>query len=401
MRKNKAVTIIGIFLFLYLIAPVNAQNAGVLELENISIPTPVCPGDTFNISFNIRNAWYGSIRDAYIHLEGDYPLLNTSPTTPTRIRGLGWGWFANVVPMSFDLTVDKSAIAGSYSVDVVLTYTRYSGAVGRAGAYERYRQVVPILITVKGMPKIDLFVKSSEPQKIKAGDTADLNLKVVNIGTDEAKNILLSTESQKPVDVLWFSKVVHVGDLSPQASKTASLSIEIDDDAEAKAYRLPIKIVYETDEGEVLSASDYLGITVEESADFVISPVSNSANSGDRDKRVVFNIKNSGTKPAEDVKVILRANYPFTPTGNEYFLGTLNPEESMDVSFHIDVDSDASSQRYPVDMIIQWKEDNDEYTKTKSSFIDIQRLKPNWQIYAAMLSGLVILIVIFKKIRTR
>jgi hypothetical protein len=380
--------------------PVFAQASSgdaSLVLRDIQIPE-IYPGDSFNISFKVENSWYSDTREIYVYLEGGYPILDISPTEPHYIRRLGFEHLSKTSePLSFNLSVDKSAFAGSYTVNVVLTYRRFTQTLGVSGGYERYREIIPILIKVKGRPRIEVFVKSSQPYQIRSGDGAKVLLKAVNTGTEEARNVLVFPKSIDIIDVLWFSRSIYVGDISPQKSKTAELSIDVKESIEAKEYALPIDITYETPDGENISTSGEVVISIKESADFSISPVLNSVNTGEKEKTVIFNIKNSGNAVAKEVRATLRANYPFTPTGNEFFIGKLEPGESVNVSFHVDVDSDASPQRYPIDLIVEWEEDDNRYTKMRSSFIDVFKSAYNWQIYAVVGGAVIIILAILKK----
>jgi len=401
--KNK-VAMIGI-LILCFTCPVFAQassgDAG-LVLKDIQIPADIHPGDSFDISFKVENSWYADTKEIYVYLEGGYPLLNISPTEPHYIKRLGFEYLGKTSdPLSFALSVDKSATAGSYTVNVVLTYRRYAPALGVSGGYERYREIIPILIKVKGRPGIEVFVKSSQPGAIGSGDEAEIRLEVVNIGTEEARNVLILLDPIDEIDVLWFSRTVYVGDILPQKSKTAVISIDVEEGIEAREYMLPIKVAYETPGREKISTSGEINITIKESVDFVIAPVANSANAGDKEKMITFNVQNSGNNLAEEIKATLRASYPFTPTGNEFFIGELQPGESTHVSFHVDVDSDAASQRYPIDIIIQWKEDDQQYSETKSSFIEVFTVKGNWQTYAGIAVGVIAFLIALSRIKRR
>ncbi|MEE9474456.1 MAG: hypothetical protein V3V36_02165 [Candidatus Hydrothermarchaeaceae archaeon] len=401
--KNK-VAMIGI-LILCFTCPVFAQASSgdaVLVLKDIQIPSEVYPGDSFDISFKVENSWYADTKEIYVYLEGGYPLLNISPTEPHYIKRLGFEYIGKTSdPFSFALSVDRSATAGSYTVNVVLTYRRYAPALGVSGGYERYREIIPVLIKVKGRPGIEVFVKSSQPGEIGPGEEAEIRLETVNIGTEEARNVLILLNPIDEIDVLWFSRTVYVGDILPQKSKTAVISIDVEEGIEAIEYALPIKVAYETPDGEKIATSGEINITIKESVDFAIAPVVNSANAGDREKTVAFKVQNSGNNLAEEVKTVLRASYPFTPTGNEFFIGKLQPGEGADVSFHVDVDTDAASQRYPVDIIIQWKEDDQQYSETKSSFIEVFTVESNWQIYAGIVVGVIAFLIVLTMIRRR
>jgi hypothetical protein len=384
-------------LILLLCSPVFAQTGpgSVLVLKDIFTPSDVYPGDSFNISFKVENGWYAEAKEIYVYLEGGYPLLNISPTESYYIKKLGYESPSKTsVPLTFDLSVDKSASAGSYTINVVLNLRRYADTIGVSGGYKRYREVIPVLIEVKGTPEIEVFVKSSTPGEIKSGEEVEIQLEVVNIGSDEARNILISPESIPEIEVLWFSGTVYVGDVAPQKSKTAAISIDVAEEADAKDYALPIKVIYETPEGETISEEGEIKIPIEESVDFAVIPVANSANSGDREKMITFDVQNTGDKVAEEVKAMLRASYPFTPTGNEYFIGELKPGESTEVSFHVDLDSGASTQKYPIDIIIQWEDDDKEYSKTDSSFVDVSRIESDPRVYYWITGGIVALIIL-------
>lgn len=400
---KKIEVMIGI-LILCFISPVFAQtgSGNVLVLKEIQTPADVYPGDSFNVSFKVENSWYTDAKEVYVYLEGGYPLLNISPTEPQYIERLRYGYLGKTSDaLLFDLTVDKSAPAGSYTVNVVLTYRRYTDSLGLTGGYERFREVIPMLIEVKGEPDIEVFVKSSEPHEIKSGEEAQIKLEAVNIGSEEARNVLIFPSSIDEIEVLWFSHAVYVGDVGPQKSKTATFSIDVNEDVPANEYALPLEVTYETPDGDKITDSGEIKIPIEESVDFAVLPVANNANSGDKEKMITFNVQNTGDKLAEEVKATLRASYPFTPTGNEYFIGGLGPGESAQVSFHVDLDSDAASQKYPIDIIIQWEEDDVEYSKTESSFVDVSVIESDFGRYSWIAAGIILILIFLIRIKKK
>ena len=396
----------GIFgmLILCFISPAFAQtgSGSTLVLKELQTPSDVYPGDSFNISFRIENSWFADAKEINVYLEGGYPLLNISPTESHYIKRLG---FESVDKTSsvftFDLMVDESAPAGSYTVDAVLNYRRWAAVVGVSGGYERYTSIIPILIEVKGVPEIEIFVKSSKPGEIKSGEEAEIQLEAVNVGTEEARNILIFLGSIPEIEVLWFSRTVYVGDVAPQKSKTALISIDAEENIGAGEYALPLNVTYETLDGELISDSREIRIPIEESVDFAIKPVSNSAIAGVKEKMITFNVQNTGDNLAEELKATLRASYPFTPTGNEYFVGELPGGKSTQVIFHVDVDSDAASQKYPIDIIIQWEEDDQEYSKTESSFVDVSSVESDLERYSWILAGFFVILIVLIRIKKK
>lgn len=374
---------------------------GVVVLENLSIPENVYPGDTITISFSARNSWYGDLRDGYVHLEGGAPFLKTSPTEPKKVREIEYWWVENkAVPLSFTLEVDKAAKAGSYTVNVVFTYTRYSDAASIKG-FERFKQVEPLTIEVRGRPELNVVVKSSEPTKIRAGDLAKIKISVVNIGSEEARNVLLYVKSSPPVDLMWQSEVLYIDEIPPQGQGSTAITVDVSDKAKAGRYDLPLTISYEDRDAKRFDIESAIPVTIEESADFEVMPLRNEVESDVRDKRVTFEVVNTGSRDAEELKAILKASYPFTPTGNEYYVGLLKPGDKAELAFHVDVDDDASTQRYPVDVILQWEEGGDDYSDKKSSYIDVTRVEGREGVYAAIFFGLLSVILVLKKLLGR
>jgi hypothetical protein len=376
-----------------------AQTGGTVVLKDIDIPENLSAGDAFQVSFRVENSWYLSMREVYVFLEGGFPFLEKSPTEAQFILRL-----LTVEPwkrsdrITFNLSVDEDTKAGIYPLNVVVTYRIYSDTIGLRGGYGRVREVIPLQIKVGGTPKLALFVTKSNPIKVRAGDVADLGLSVVNMGSERAKNVLVFTEPVEGVDVFWFSRGFYVGDIQPQDAGRASVKVDVDDYAPSGEYTLPVRLVYETPDGERMEEGTSIKLVVEDKADYRVTPVSNSVLSGTNENQVTFNLENTGTKEAKEVKVILKASYPFTPTGNEYFVGRLEPGEAKEISFHVDVDSDADTQPYPVDVIIQWKEDTQDYTKSKATFIHVTHVESRDMEYLGYLLGTIVLLAVLKKL---
>lgn len=391
--------LIMIFILAVLPSVAWAETGKAVILKDLEIPSDLEPGDEFQVSFRLENAWYSYLQEIFVYMDGGPPFLNQSPTEAQYIKIL-----RNVDPwiisdkFTFNLSVDEDTTAGIYPLDVVVTYRRYTDEIGKSGGYNREEQVIPLQIMVDGTPEISVFVKDSEPSKVRPGDLVELTLQVVNIGTEKAKNVLIYTGTVDDVEVLWFSKAFYVGDIETWGTGDAVVQADVDDYAGPGEYILPVRVAYETPGGEAITQETSINIVVEEEADFKIIPGSNRVIAGAMENQVSFNLENTGTKGAKEVKVILKAAYPFTPTGNEYFVGRLDPGENRDISFHVDTDSDADTQRYPVDIVIQWKEDSDDYIKSKGTFIDVEYVESHDWDYLFAGVGVLVGLAILRKI---
>ena len=480
-------------------------------------PEDVHPGDNFTLSFKVINAWGADkiLENVYVHLEGGYPFLKISPTQPQRLRGLGYDidwWVSRGAEVSYNLSVDPTAVAGVYTLNAVFSYTRYSEAVGTRGGNERFTEVYPIAIKVVGEPEVEVYIKSSQPEKPQPGDTVTLSLKVANLGNDYARNVLLYVGELPHIAPEWNSRVVYIGDVAPEGSANAHITLETSSELLPDEYLLPIGILYQdgsdrwvkknssikltirgVEELEVyvesskpakpkpgdditliLKVVNYdslpvkeavleigdangleplwssrriylgdipakgsiqarveleadenattgehilpmkifsrdvptnikssIGVTLHSEADFEIKPVQNLVKAGESEQRVSFTLKNTGTEAAKEIRLTLRANYPFTPVGNEYYIERLAPGEEAIAEFHVDVDSDAAGQRYPIDVVIKWKEDEEEQVKVKYSYVEVLKKERKIAYYVAALLGGIILLAALIRLRKR
>lgn len=511
--------LIAVLVFATLFSPAWAQIGGGHSLiisDLKTSPEEVHPGENFTLSFKVVNAWGAGklVKDAYVHLEGGHPFLRISPTQPKRLRGMGYDidwWDSRGAEVSYNLSVDPSAVTGIYTINAVFSYTRYSDAVGTTGGDERFTEVHPIAIKVVGKTGLEVYVKSSKPEKPQPGDTVTLSLRVANLGSDSARNVLLYAGMLVGLAPEWGSREVYIGDIAPKGSASTSIILEASPELPPGEYLFPVDILYqdgsarwvsknssinitlggehwlevyvesskpekprpgdsitlllkvvnhgtspvkeavlevgrtegvepiwssrkvyigdilakgsgvgkvELEAEEKATTGDYalpvkvlsrgvrvgakgIAVTLHSEAEFNIKPAHKLVKAGVPEQGIGFEVKNTGTEAAEQIRLTLRANYPFTPVGSEYYIEHLGPGEAEVARFHVDVDSDAAEQRYPIDVVIKWKEDEEERVKVKYSYVEVLKEERKVAYYAAALLGAVVVITALVKMKKR
>ncbi len=378
------------------------QEAHTLLIEKIEVPQIIYPGDTFTLTLYVRKAWDEPIDDPYVYLEGRYPLLRVSPTSPTKLEPLTYEydpWFRKFAKATYNITVEPDALAGSYTLYAVFSFTKYSPALGLHGARERFTEKVPITLTIKGKPMLEISTEGSKPQKIYPGDIAQVKFSISNLGNHIARNVIAYFSSPTNITVMWYSREIYVGNIPPNSRNFGTIVIDVPDDIRPGTYTIPARLTFESWDGRRHARYTNLKIKVENEASFDVSDVAiETLKSDTKDNIVSFLITNSGTKKAEDVRVILRASYPFTPTGGEYYVGDLEIGEETYIHFHVDVDSKASSQKYPVDLIVMWKEDEKEKNKVIHTSIQVKKEEKPTKLYATILGAVLIMMLGVKKV---
>lgn len=478
-------------------------------------PDVIYSGDDFTLSFQIYNAWDHDVEDAYVQIQGAYPLMQLSPARVKHVDTIESSYASPLERMYFGLHVDENAVAGTYPLTVTVTYRTREVATGLRGLTTKdvtYTESSSVSVVVKGKPKIGVS-SSVKPEKIQPDSIISLTLKVSNEGTDTAKDVQISFEDTPKLKLLGTSRSVYVGDVEPKASSTVTVQMEADKNAEAgaaevsanvdykdknntqysNAFQTPVIIsvdypdidlsvinsqpskirpgdnaaitlkIWNKGEGNArnvrvqassvypftvawanrdlilgdipangfsttsiqvevkknatasskwslhialsydnvnerkhFNSTETLEISLEEAVDFTVYATESQIKPDGKWMPVTFQIKNTGTAAAKEVKVNLNTQYPITPTGKQQYFDELNPGETINATFHVDVDSQAVPQTYPIDLYIQWKEGSldTQYTTTKSSSIPVEAAESNTKLIAAAAVILVTAVVI-------
>lgn len=352
--------LLAVFAFVLLAGPVFAQTANKVVLRDFRISGDVAPGGEFRVYFKLRDLYNWELKDVNVQLEGGYPFLKASPVS------VGYASIIRTYRDSneffYDLKVDDSANTGDYSFNILVHFSAFA----YQSEYQTFTNTIPVKLRVSAAPQVGAGIVGSDPAEISEGQSTVLSVKVWNQGLDRAKNVWLDASDTKELDVAFAYGRSYVGDLESKGTKTVEISVRAEDGIAPATYRLPIRIEYESNNGSRYAYSSELPVEVQKAADFEISGVKqDELSANQKDGLVEINLKNTGTKTAKDIRLTLLAKYPFTPTGKTYYVSEIAPGGQQQASFHVDVDEQASVQKYPADLQVEWREDETEKSSTE------------------------------------
>jgi len=352
--------LLAVFAFVLLAGPVFAQSADKVVLKDFRVSGDVSPGGEFRIYFKVRNLYNWELKDVNVQLEGGYPFLKASPVSVGYSNLIGTYKDSN--EFVYTLKVDESANAGDYSFNILVHFSAFA----YQSEYQTFTNTIPVKLRVSASPQVGAGIVGSSPAEISEGQSTVLSVRVWNQGLDQAKNVWLEASDTKELDVAFAYGRVYVGDLESKGTKTVDISVRAEDGVAPATYKLPLQIEYESSNGSQYVFGSELPVEVKKAAKFEITGVKqDELSANQKDGLIELNLTNTGTKTAKDIRLTLLAKYPFTPTGKTYYIGEIAPGGQQLASFHVDVDEQASVQKYPADLQVEWTEEEAEKSSTE------------------------------------
>jgi hypothetical protein len=216
-------------------------------------------------------------------------------------------------------------------------------------------------------------------------------------------NIIITVQGGFPFSKTSPLTSFDVGTLAPNKTFQFSIPLSIDNDATNQQYSLMIRADYSVYDPAVTKLSNVVSsqtmtatVKVEKGADIEIvnATFPQKMVADAKGAEVIVYVTNLGVNSAEQVEFNLAAEYPFTPTGRTFFISEIKPGDTAAAEFHVDVDSSAAAQTFPLDMTINWKEGNNQYSDTKTFGIPVGSTSLSISVSSFVQSNLWIVIVV-------
>jgi hypothetical protein len=298
---------------------------------------------SFDLKITLKNSGDYCARDAAITVQVTPPfMIDDTPTSePEDIC-------TDEEEITIPLKLQSDVVGGSYPLTLTVTYSD--------DAHNVYSFTNIITIFINGDSELNAHIISSNPLKIYSGDTVTLSVLIENDGTFKAETIKGTLSANYPINVIQSQSFVSIGTLDSRQSSVSQFSVEIPRDAEALSYPMTLSLQY-IEDGRTKSKDIPLNLIVEKKALFeATSSSSTPLYPNSAGKTLNVNIKNTGTDIANDIKIQIQPQFPFTTDGSIRYLNTLAPGETKPVQFVVNIDKAATTGNYALDLIINFKD---------------------------------------------
>jgi hypothetical protein len=282
---------------------------------------------------------------------GQYPLGTVSEGT----RG----------PIPIDVTIADSAEPGTYEIPVRVRYT-YTRAVdyetSASGptdiSYTDFTvdQTRTLTVEITDAPTFEVVDVQSDVQ---IGERGDVELALTNTGTRTAGDATVSLTSSS--DEVSFGSTSesgqsYVGEWRPGETKRLTYSVALDDDATLRDYPLSATVSYNDEDG-IARQSTPLTTNVDPAPEqgFELQDVDGDLRVGEEDS-LSGTLRNDGPGSIRNAVVELSVNNPdIAPRTTEFAIPDLEPGETADFEFDVDVTAAAAQGAQRFQLVVDYE----------------------------------------------
>jgi len=204
----------------------------IIEVEKVT-PDSIKPGDDLNITLILTNKGEDIVKNVKLKVNTNITSI-LLPQTPNNI------YLSELKPkekyiIKMEFVTNENANPGIYSIPIVLEYK------GNDGIIRQQNEIVAVKI--KGMAKLNIAKKSTDPPLVKIGEPFTLILKIENIGKADAKGVKAYLQSCFSGD-----NTAYLGKIEKNDYANAIFTL-FADRTQTKNKECKLKIIYEDDFG--------------------------------------------------------------------------------------------------------------------------------------------------------
>lgn len=229
----------------------------------------------------------------------------------------------------------------------------------------------------------DFYVLKVSPKTVAPDETTLLNITLKNLGDDPAAFLkaILDPSDTSPIDAIGPAKkylssagkatrsTEYFGVVSQGTEILLHYPIHVDENASAKTYSVPLKLVWQNISMKEQSQTLELGITVEGKPELVIAGISSQPSRfyPDTEFNLSVKVENIGTGKVNAVE--LKLLFPEEFQGEKTaFLGTIKRDSTATGTFNLKALKNASSKAYDYTLLITYKDEKGVENTVKKDF---------------------------------
>jgi len=379
------------------VMPITFYVYGRPHISLTATPASIMPGQEFNIQISAVNGGSGGVENANVTLSNTSAFKVVGPS----IFNLGNIPAGGMSGFSAMLYPEQNIKNGTYAISATVSYTDQFGKISKIN------QTLYLNVLVQ-KPDITVSMVNAMPQALYPGSNQTLQISIQNTGNGLAKNVSINFYNTSALNIGSVSSF-YIGQLPPGASQIAQLYISANRNLNKTLSYLPGSVSYEDANYENRTIKLIsLPISLEGIASFNVTSVNGTLMPGATYVPVTFHLVNIGNENAQQVSFSLQAVYPITPVTPNAYVASIAPGQGANVTFYVDIDTQASSGEYPVTIYETWRQPNgglnQQFSASENFFAVVGSTKANYSAEAwgsAAVIAIIIIVALAAKGRNR
>ncbi|MFB6299748.1 MAG: COG1361 S-layer family protein [Halobacteriales archaeon] len=327
------------------------------QFEIVDIQTDPLVGSSTTVTFDIRNTGSMTARDATL-------------TVNSRSRRVSFGRGANTSTfmgnwepgatrtIAVDTQVNEIANGRPSPVAIQVNYKDREGDPRRSDSLN---------FGIDPGQRTDRLAVERTDANIGVGDTGTVQLDVTNTGQEILRDARVTIQSTDPK--LTFggstSATTLAGTWEPGETKSLSFKASTAPGSDAREYPVGLSAEYKDENGEIKRTGQVIaGIEPRPEQTFEITNVRSTLTVG-QEGRVTAEVQNNGDVTVRNAVVIFDSGNPnINPIETEYAVGTLEPGETQEFSFEIEISDSADAGPRQLSFTMRYRNQEDDVRRS-------------------------------------
>ena len=375
--------------------PIYLYVYGKPAVKATAVPTTqISPGEPFSLGISVLDTGTGPMTNATLTLKNSssFSIIGT----PTF--NLGALNEDSAVQVSEPMLASQNITPGTHYINGTVTYENSLGTMLSTNVS------MPVSVIVNS-PKIVVSLAGSEPSSLYAGANQSVEMLVQNIGTGTARNISVEFTSGPSISVSSSVNRFFINSLPGGASATEQIYVNTYGQNITNTS-IGAHLNYENaNYNRTYSSNQQLKLNVEGSALYSIAGSRSSLGIGSTYVPVTLQVKNTGNEPADSVLLTMESVYPVSMVSSTYYINSIAPNQTVNATFYVSVDSSGQSGDYPITLYEQWKQPNSpqsfEFAGSTQYFVTVGNSTSSTAGYAEDAVGVIVVLLIITVIVRR
>ncbi len=367
--------------------PIYLYVYGKPYIRATAVPdSQISPGEPFSLGINVLNSGTGPATNATLTLyNSSYFSITGTPTFSIGTLEQG-----TPVAVTEPMFAGSNITSGTHYINGSVSYENSLGKVISENVS------MPVSVDINA-PHIVLSLEDSNPPALYAGSNQSIEVLVQNTGTGTAKNISVGFSSGPSISVSSSVNRFFINSLPAGSSTTEQLYIGTYGSNISNTSIMANVSYNNANYGKSYSASQALHVNMEGTALYNVTAAESSLAAGATYVPVTLQIKNTGNEPADSVLLTMESIYPVSMVSSTYYTNSIAPNQTINATFYVSVDSDGLPGSYPITLYEQWKQPNSphsqEFSGSTQYYVTVKSTSSTAG-YTETIIGIVVIVVI-------